>query len=520
MTISLRKFRDPFFSILCSLLFTISFPGIVLREGMKIPYLGFILSLLGLVFFLKLIKRQSMLEASVSGVGFFLVFYFSLFYWVPASIQEFGNYSGTLSHIFGFVFFLINFGHYLILILLIKTSFISKMFKSNFLKNLILSFVVASLDYYYPQILSVHSGHIFHFLPSSLWPAIGGSAFLTFVTMVCILSFWDIPKKLRSYFALAFALTILSVESIDRFYFKTQEKNKLGEIAFSLIQPNIPNFAKLKAEIGDSEAINQIMTTLASLSRESTGLKIWPETSFPLTLPFSALVPSSGQHPLYEDILKTSTLIFGAYFEDDNKQTNSAILWANNSLQRYDKGFLKPFGERLPFDELFSGSLAKSFGLSYKLTEGKNHDFFKYNNANFVMTICYEILKPNYVRDLIKNNSSSPHFIVNLANDGWFSQTSQPYLHFFMNEWLSKQLNLPLLRAANTGVTGVTFPDGKSSLILPWYEKSVLNISIPYYDYQSTYFVQHGFLVTVFITLMLGSAYLLGCCMKKKGFFP
>jgi apolipoprotein N-acyltransferase len=86
-----------------------------------------------------------------------------------------------------------------------------------------------------------------------------------------------------------------------------------------------------------------------------------------------------------------------------------------------------------------------------------------------------------------------------------------------MNEFLSEQINLPVIRAANTGISGIAFPDGRESLTTPWHQEAVLNAEITYFETRPTLFQKLGFLSTFgFATFLLMIHFLLNF-LKRKG---
>ncbi len=80
--------------------------------------------------------------------------------------------------------------------------------------------------------------------------------------------------------------------------------------------------------------------------------------------------------------------------------------------------------------------------------------------GKFATLICYEIIFPEQVRKFYQKGG---HFIVNITNDGWFGNTSGPYQHFSMSVFRAIENRKPLIRAANSGISG--FIDSKGRII-------------------------------------------------------
>ena len=70
--------------------------------------------------------------------------------------------------------------------------------------------------------------------------------------------------------------------------------------------------------------------------------------------------------------------------------------------------------------------------------------------------ICYEIIFP----ELVAVDAASAQLIVNVTNDAWFGDTPGPYQHFRQAQIRAVENGLPLLRAANNGISGVVDPRG------------------------------------------------------------
>tara|TARA_B100000214_G_scaffold339904_1_gene286021 strand:+ start:96 stop:677 length:582 start_codon:yes stop_codon:yes gene_type:complete len=132
-----------------------------------------------------------------------------------------------------------------------------------------------------------------------------------------------------------------------------------------------------------------------------------------------------------------------------------------NYISKYDKRKLVPFGEFLPFEDIF-----KSFGLK-KISFGYN-SFSKGNNKpvvdlksypmniNFLSLICYEIIFPNYV-----NKFSNFNFIINISEDAWFGESIGPHQHFAKAILRSIESGVYTIRSANKGVSAFISSNGK-----------------------------------------------------------
>jgi apolipoprotein N-acyltransferase len=146
-------------------------------------------------------------------------------------------------------------------------------------------------------------------------------------------------------------------------------------------------------------------------------------------------------------------------------------------LSVYDKLHLVPFGEYLPFQDLM-----ESLGLE-QLTRvrggfiaGTARRTLQIPNAPRALPlICYEAAFPSAV----VTPDDRPGWMVNLTNDGWFGISTGPYQHLQQARLRAIEQGLPLVRAANTGISAVIDPLGRIVAHLPLGVEGVLDATLP-----------------------------------------
>ena len=74
------------------------------------------------------------------------------------------------------------------------------------------------------------------------------------------------------------------------------------------------------------------------------------------------------------------------------------------------------------------------------------------------ISICYEMIFPDLIRQAVKNGAN---FLVNITNDAWFGKSAASYQHMSMGAMRAVENRVPIVRVANTGVSGTISATGK-----------------------------------------------------------
>jgi apolipoprotein N-acyltransferase len=182
---------------------------------------------------------------------------------------------------------------------------------------------------------------------------------------------------------------------------------------------------------------------------------------------------------------------------------NSAVLIGPDGerLGAYDKIHLVPFGEYVPLYKylFFVNRLAEGIGA---YTPGKSSKRLKTPFGEFGTAICYEIIFPGLVRKGFRDGGD---FLVTITNDAWFGRTAGPYQHFSMAVFRAVETRKPVVRAANTGVSGFIDSRGRILARTALYERTALAATIKTDSTKSFYtrfgdmFVYICIVMTVFL---------------------
>jgi apolipoprotein N-acyltransferase len=134
----------------------------------------------------------------------------------------------------------------------------------------------------------------------------------------------------------------------------------------------------------------------------------------------------------------------------------------------YDKLHLTPFGEIMPlisrWDWLERQMLSfGAQGMEFVLTEGKNDTILSVpivrsgqsSTVELATPICFEATISSVCRDLVFNNGKrQAGAMINLTNDGWFGRSDRGRkTHLLAARWRCVELNTPMVRCANTGIS-------------------------------------------------------------------
>ncbi len=123
----------------------------------------------------------------------------------------------------------------------------------------------------------------------------------------------------------------------------------------------------------------------------------------------------------------------------------------------YRKIHLVPWGEYVPLRDwlTFVGPLVQAIGRGFDA--GDTLTLLPLGSHQVSTAICYEIIYPDLVRQSVAEGSE---LLTTITNDSWFGPTSAPYQHFEQASMRAIEEGRYLVRAANTGVSGIVDPYG------------------------------------------------------------
>ena len=161
-----------------------------------------------------------------------------------------------------------------------------------------------------------------------------------------------------------------------------------------------------------------------------------------------------------------------------------------------------PFGEYVPLRELLRPSASRRSppGRSISRPARDRGPSHLPGLPPVSPLICYEAIFPGAVVDPA---APRPGWLLNVTNDGWYGHTSGPHQHFAIARTRAVEEGLPLVRAANTGISGVVDAYGRVKGELALGEAGMLDAALPA-ALPATPYVALGRLAGFWLLLLLG----------------
>ena len=317
---------------------------------------------------------------------------------------------------------------------------------------------------------------------------IGTYAFSLFsITCFCIpFLFFQKKIKIKNITIIFFLLIIL----ISNYFFGAHILNKDiykfdKAIKVKIISPNFSLIDyKTKSEVYQLKRLIKI----SNPNKNEKTIFIWPEGIF-----YESRLDDITKYKkmFTKNFTKNHLIVLGINSSDnvENKNKNlyyNSLVILNHKLEtiyKYNKINLVPFGEFLPFEDFFN-----NFGIK-KITEGYNS--FSAGNEREILNlgnlfneklilplICYEII---YSGKLKKNNQL-PDLVINISEDAWFGSSIGPYQHFTKAVYRSVEEGVFIARSANSGISAFIDPNGRSIKSLKTGESGNISINFPHFN--------------------------------------
>ena len=257
-------------------------------------------------------------------------------------------------------------------------------------------------------------------------------------------------------------------------------------VELRIMQPNLQQDVKF-----NYAAKQKVMDRYIALSERASGpqqpgtgeatILIWPESAFPFFLArepdaLAQITQLLGEHT----VLITGAVRLGEPVNPANPTVYNSIYVIGHDgtiVSIYDKVHLVPFGEYLPFQRILETiGLQQLTKLPGGFSAGDRRRLISVPGAPPALPlICYEVIFP----DELMPKDARPGWIVNVTNDGWFGISTGPFQHLQQARVRAIEEGLPLVRAANTGISAVIDPLGRLIDSLPLGSEGLLMTRLP-----------------------------------------
>jgi apolipoprotein N-acyltransferase len=252
----------------------------------------------------------------------------------------------------------------------------------------------------------------------------------------------------------------------------------VSNVTVRLVQPNVPQDQKYVRSL-----VQRNWRTLIDLSSKPAPVAptviIWPEAAPPILLQRSpealdqiARLTGNNRTLITGNQRVTIDATTGRHF------FNSLFVFGPGArlVAIYDKFHLVPFGEYLPLEPVLKNlGITKLVGFPGSFSSGDGPHTVKVPGApDAGPLICYEILFPNAVI-----GESRPDWLINVTDDSWFGPWAGPRQHLLAARVRAIEEGLPVARAANTGISTMFDPLGRTIATLGLDQRGDVDTRLP-----------------------------------------
>ena len=326
---------------------------------------------------------------------------------------------------------------------------------------------------------------------------------------------------------------------------KSSDEDSFKEMKVGLIQPDINPWLKWEGTLAEQLELYMGMTKDLIHREPDVELVVYPETAITyyfllspyryhfnwfksqidslnvaiLTgFPDARFYDDPSQAPPSSHIIKDTGQRYDAY------NAMGLFLPGSDKIQKYAKMILVPFGERLPYADVFHfliEPLQWGVGIS-NWAKGKDTTVFEMKRRNgeivkFSGGVCYESIYPSLIREFVKRGAQ---FLVVITNDSWYGNTSGPYQHFQYSILRAVENRRSIVRCANGGISGFIDPYGRVQRKTRFHEKTQMADVIRLND-EKTFYTKYGDIIVHISGFAVVLAFLFTMFKKfktKRGF--
>jgi len=266
----------------------------------------------------------------------------------------------------------------------------------------------------------------------------------------------EIPRRRALIFVGAFALLVAGLAGWGESRLAGNDHAAVPGVRLRLVQPAISNTDKWDRSRRDETLAKQLAMSVAEPTNGGPAPThvVWAETAVPFFLEedarrrslMGAVVPPGGA------LITGGPRARGERAEDTTYGNGlMAIDAGGNVVAAYDKAHLVPFGEYVPFRRRLSFIPTLDAG-GAEYSPGPGPDTLNVAGLPpFSPLICYEAVFPGKVTD----RTGRARWLLNITNDSWYGGSWGPYQHYSIAAMRAIEEGVPLVRVANSGISGV-----------------------------------------------------------------
>ncbi len=306
------------------------------------------------------------------------------------------------------------------------------------------------------------------------WVGIYGASLLALVSCCLPAALKGAAARTRmAVIALAFAIPA-GAHGVGHWWLGSTALSETAEsTGLRVVQANVPQKEKWQRDLRDRNFRRHL-----EMSRRDrpdwVQVVIWPETATPFFFEESPTARSAAAETLPpKGVLLTGT---------PRRQTNPIKLFngmvamdrTGTVLATFDKFHLVPLGEYVPLSQYLPLPAIAASGIDY--TPGPGPRTLRVGAVPpFSPLICYEVIFPGRVVD----RDDPPKWLLNMTNDAWYGSSAGPYQHLAMARIRAVEEGIPMVRAANTGISAVIDSFGRVLHRVPLNRAGVIDARLP-----------------------------------------
>jgi apolipoprotein N-acyltransferase len=242
-----------------------------------------------------------------------------------------------------------------------------------------------------------------------------------------------------------------------------------------IVQPNIRQSLKWDRDEAERNFRHHLELTAAPAPAPITFV-IWPETAVTTDLQNDP----EAAHALSRALPAGSTALVGNLRHPGQDLFYNGIIALDKNakvLGTYDKHHLVPFGEYIPLRRYLNLTpIANGIAMIGDFSRGSGVATLHLDGLPRPSPlICYEAIFPGEVA----SRDDRPDWLLNVTNDAWYGKTAGPHQHFESTRVRAVEEGLPLVRSANTGISGTIDPLGRVIGIKKLGETGIVDTILP-----------------------------------------